>query len=248
MLDFRVVIPARYASSRLPGKVLLKAGGKEIIRYVYENACASAAGQVIIATDDRRIFECAHSFDAEVRLTSGAHRSGTDRIAEVVCAESWDDAVIVVNVQGDEPMMPPANIDQVARNLADRADVGMATLCMPLAGVEEHRDPNVVKVVRDDSGMAITFARNLEGARGGEAWRHLGIYAYRVGFLRRFVGLPASEAERRERLEQLRALGQGEAIHCDVCASPAGVGVDTREDYLRFVAVVEQGGDLRIDV
>ena len=240
MVDFRVVIPARYASSRLPGKVLLKAGGKEIIRYVYENACASAAARVIIATDDRRIFECARSFDAEVRLTSGAHPSGSDRIAEVVRAESWEDAVIVVNVQGDEPMMPPENIDQVAQNLAVRADVGMATLCMPLSGIGEYRDPNVVKVMRGEDGMATGFSRNLDGKWcSDEAWRHLGIYAYRVGFLRRFVGLPRSKSEERERLEQLRALERGEAIHVGVCVAPAGVGVDTREDYLRFVEIVE---------
>lgn len=239
LVNFKVVIPARYASSRLPGKVLLRAKGKTIIQHVYENACASDAGQIIIATDDQRIVDCARSFNAEVQLTSNAHKSGTDRIAEVARTCSWDDAVIIVNVQGDEPMVSFANINQVAGNLLDRPDVGMSTLCAPFSRIEEYNDPNVVKVLCDENGIATTFTRNLNADwKHCNARRHLGIYAYRVGFLHQFTRLPRSPLEKRESLEQLRALEQGEPILVDVCESPVGPGVDTREDYINLLKIM----------
>ncbi len=235
-MSFKVVIPARYASSRLPGKVLLKIKAKPIIQYVYENACASRAEQVVIATDDQRVIDCAQSFNAEVCLTSSKHKSGTDRIAEVAQTYSWEDDTVIVNVQGDEPMMPAEHINQVARNLITRPDVSVSTLCTPILSIEEYNNSNVVKVIRDESNTAVTFSRKTASTyhqdnKGHGMYRHLGIYAYRVEFLKEFTHLPQSELERQESLEQLRALENNKSIFVGMCDFYEGVGVDTQEDY-----------------
>ncbi len=241
-MKFKVVIPARYASTRLPGKTLLKISGKPIIQYVYENACDSGAQQVIIATDDQRISDCAQEFKAEVCFTSNQHKSGTDRIAEVARIYSWDDDVVIVNVQGDEPMMPSENIQQVAENLNTYPNTSMSTLCTPILDDKEYQNTNVVKVIRDSNNIAISFSRTtrsfIDKHRGNKVYRHLGIYAYSVEFLNMFTLLPQSELEKLESLEQLRALEHGESIYVDVCKSPTGIGVDTQEDYEELLKIM----------
>ena len=241
-MEFKVVIPARYASSRLPGKALLKIKGKPIIQYVHENAVKSGAEQIIIATDDQRILECAQEFNADVCLTSSQHKSGTDRIAEVAQKNTWADDVLIVNVQGDEPLMPAENIRQVAENLNSQSDVKMSTLCTSLYE-EEYKNTNIVKVVRDENNIAIKFSRNTrsfdkEFHNKNEIYRHLGIYSYSVGFLHLFTQLPQSKLEKLESLEQMRALEHGHAIHVDLCKSPTGIGVDTQDDYEKLLTII----------
>lgn len=245
---FSVVIPARYRSQRLPGKPLRVIGGKPMIRHVWERARASGATRVIVATDDARIYDAARHFGAEARLTSPEHASGTDRIAEVARTEGWPQDHVVVNLQGDEPLTPPAVVAQLARNLAERPDTEMATLCTPIVHREEFLDPHVVKVVRDGRGNALYFSRAAipherdagqgGAAGGGLALRHLGLYAYRVGFLLRYADLPACDLERVERLEQLRALHHGARIHVDLACEPPGHGVDTEDDLARVAALM----------
>ena len=234
-MKFKVVIPARYASTRLPGKALLKINGKPIVQYVYENACDSGAEQVIIATDDQRISDCAQAIKAEFCITSNQHKSGTDRIAEVARIYTWDDDVVIVNVQGDEPMMPSENIRQVAENLNTHPHASISTLCTPIIDEKEYQNINVVKVVRDRNNIARSFSRTTQSLtdnhHSNKAYRHLGIYAYNVDFLNMFTQLPQSKLEKQESLEQLRALEHGESIYVDVCKSPTGIGVDTQEDY-----------------
>ena len=242
-MKFKVVIPARYASTRLPGKALLKIKGKPIIQYVYENACSSGSEQVIIATDDQRIADCAYTFNAEVCLTSKKHKSGTDRIAEVAQLHSWNDDVVIVNVQGDESMMPAENIQQVAKNLITHKNANMSTLCTTILDDEEYKNANVVKVIRDANNIAISFSRTTSSFNHAEyknlnIYRHLGIYAYSVEFLSMFTQLPPSELEKQESLEQLRALKHGESIYVDVCKSPTGIGVDTQEDYEALMGIM----------
>ncbi len=220
---------------RLPGKALLQVNGKPIIQYVYENSVNSGAVQVIIATDDQRILECAQGFNAEVCLTSDKHQSGTDRIAEVAQKHSWPNDVVIVNVQGDEPMMPAENIKQVAENLIAHKNVSMSTLCAPVHE-DEYENTNVVKVIRDSNNHAISFSRDVksfgeEFYKRNEIYRHLGVYGYSVEFLNLFTQLPQSKLEKKESLEQMRALENGNAIYVDVCKSPTGIGVDTQEDY-----------------
>jgi len=242
-MSFSVVIPARYGSTRLPGKPLLDIAGKPMVRRVWERAAASGAQEVIIATDDGRIAEAARSFGAPAQLTRADHPSGTDRLQEVAAALGWHDDHIVVNVQGDEPLIPPVVIDQVARNLAAQPDAGIATLCVPIDELEELVNPNAVKVVFGVGGMALYFSRATipwpreafaQGARAmpgaGEWYRHIGIYAYRTGFLHRYVSWEPAPLERLEQLEQLRALHHGVGIHVAPAAEPVPAGVDTPED------------------
>ncbi len=250
-MTFTVVIPARFASTRLPGKPLLDIAGQPMIRHVWERACRSAAARVVIATDDERIRAAAESFGAEVCMTAAAHPSGTDRLQEAVHGLGLADDAIVVNVQGDEPLIPPAVIDQVAANLARETDCGIATLCEPLDTVESFLDPNIVKLVRDDRMRAMYFSRapipwpRDDFARdrsllpeGFLPLRHIGIYAYRVSFLHRFVGWPLGVLEARECLEQLRALEHGVGIHvAQACAAIPG-GVDTAADLARVNALL----------
>ena len=240
---FRIVIPARYASTRLPGKPLRLIGARPLIEHVYRRAAAAGAAELIVATDDERIAAACRGFGAAVELTDPAHPSGTDRLAEVARSRGWADAEIVVNVQGDEPLLAPANVAQVAALLAAEPTAGLATLATPLVSLREHLDPDVVKVVCDRRGFALYFSRApipwcRDGARDGAgsqtrhdgALRHIGLYAYRVATLKRIAALPPAELELCERLEQLRALANGLAIAIAVATEVPGPGVDTEAD------------------
>ena len=245
-----VVIPARYASARLPGKPLVDIAGKPMIVRVYERALASGVGPVIVASDDERVVAVSQAHGAEAALTSGAHASGTDRIAEVVEAHGLDAATVVVNVQGDEPLLPPGLIAQVATNLSRREDFAIATLCEIIEREDDIFDPAVVKVVFDEAGRAAYFSRApIPYCRGhfdthpkavpahARHYRHIGLYAYRAGFLRRFASLAPAPSERAESLEQLRAIHHGESIHVEIAREPAGPGVDTPADLERVRTV-----------
>ncbi|MGA9855932.1 MAG: 3-deoxy-manno-octulosonate cytidylyltransferase [Gammaproteobacteria bacterium] len=251
-MQFKVLIPARMASQRLPGKPLMDLLGKPLILYVCEKARDSGAEQVLVATDDPRIHAVCKSAGFQAELTSSRHASGTDRIAEVVTRLDWDEGDIVVNLQCDEPMMPAADIQQVAQLLEAREDAQMATLCTPIHELEDYLNPNVVKLASDQAGNALYFSRapipwNRAGARAGLAsqqhWqgslRHIGIYAYRVGALRQLAAAPACETEQLERLEQLRALWLGMKIAVDVAREAPGPGVDTPEDLKRVACLLE---------
>lgn len=244
---FRVVIPARYGASRLPGKPLRRLAGRPLIEHVHRVARASGAEQVVIATDDARIVEVAEGFGAEVCLTSPEHASGTDRLAEVVERLAWPARAIVVNLQGDEPLLPPALLAWVAGVLDQHPEAGMATLCAAIHEVDELFDPNVVKVVRDAAGAALYFSRApIPWARDGFAagkpatlpaagrwWRHVGVYAYRVETLRAYPRLPSSPLEATEMLEQLRALAAGIRIQVLETTTIPPAGVDTEADLNR---------------
>ncbi len=252
-MSFRVVIPARYTSHRLPGKVLLDIGGKPMAQHTYERAVRSAADEVIIATDDGRVAEAARGFGARVCMTSPDHASGTDRIAEVSNLLDWDDEAIVVNVQADEPLIPPLIIDQVAQLLQRSPDASLATLCTPIHSLEEFLDPHVVKVVVARDGAALYFSRapipwHREGALEGlasqqtfeGALRHIGLYAYRVGALRQLAGTPRCPVETAEHLEQLRAMWAGMTIQVDIARQLPGSGVDTEQDLQTLRARFEE--------
>lgn len=247
---FYVVIPARYASSRFPGKPLQNIAGQPMIQWVWQQAQKSGAQQLVIATDDQRIFAACRAFGAEVVMTRDDHESGTDRLAEVAAIMGWPADAIVVNVQGDEPLIPPAVIDQVAINLAAHPEAAMATLAEPIDDMASLMNNNVVKVLSDKNGLALTFSRApLPWARdafvaspdelpAGVAFRrHIGIYAYRVGFLQRFVEWGPCWLEQTECLEQLRALWHGEQIHVADALETPPHGVDTPEDLERIRAL-----------
>ena len=242
-LEFKVVIPARYASTRFEGKPLVDICGKPMLQYVYECAIQSGAQQVIIATDDERIKNAAEGFGAEVCMTSAEHTSGTDRLAEVSLKYQWDLNDIVVNLQGDEPLTPPSILRQVALNLADHSRAGIATLSTRIQSADDVLDPNIVKVVTDAEGYALYFSRSVipynrelsnqftdTDARNYK--RHLGIYAYRVSFLHAYTNMQACVLENMEKLEQLRALYSGIAIHVDDAVDLPGPGVDTPDDLI----------------
>lgn len=243
---FKVVIPARYGSTRLPGKPLLELAGKPMLQHVVERARASAAESVVVATDDERIVAACAAFGADARLTGADRQSGSDRVAEVIEQCGWPDETVVVNLQGDEPFMPPALIDRVAANLAAQTGVGIATLACPIDDGETLFDPHVVKVVTDAAGFALYFSRaplpwhrdEFMGKRGVlpksvTFLRHIGLYAYRAGFLKRYVSWPPSPLELAESLEQLRVLWHGERIHVGVAAEAPGPGIDTAQDLVR---------------
>jgi len=241
MTDFVVVIPARYASTRLPGKALRELGGKPMLQHVYERGSESAATDVVVATDDDRIADVAAAFGATVCMTGNQHRSGTERIAEVADLLDWKDERIVVNLQGDEPSMPATLIDQCAA-LLDDASADIATLASPLLHDVDFDNPNIVKVIRDVHEHAIYFSRAaIPYAREADnrelsvasALHHHGIYAYRCGVLRRFVAAEPSDLEVCEQLEQLRALSLGMTIAVGVPAVRPGIGIDTEEDLRR---------------
>ncbi|WP_027253298.1 3-deoxy-manno-octulosonate cytidylyltransferase [Photobacterium halotolerans] len=239
-MAFTVIIPARYQSSRLPGKPLADIAGKPMIQWVYEQASKAGARQVIVATDDQRIADAVTSFGGEVCLTRADHESGTERLAEVVEKYQLAADEIVVNVQGDEPMIPPSIIRQVADNLA-RSDAPMATLAVEIDHADEVFNPNAVKVVMDKNGYALYFSRaSIPWDRDNFAkrpqeihqnlLRHIGIYAYRAGFINTYINWEPSTLEKIESLEQLRVLWHGEKIHVDVAIDPPPAGVDTPED------------------
>ena len=248
---FKVVIPARHGSTRLPGKPLLDIAGKPMIQHVVERARASRARDIVVATDDRRILDACAAFGADALLTGTNHRSGSDRVAEVIERRGWSDDAIVVNLQGDEPCMPPALIDQVASDLAAQRGVGMATLAYPIRDGETLFDPHVVKVVTDAARFALYFSRaplpwhrdEFMGKRGVlpksvTFLRHIGLYAFRVGFLKRYVAWEPSPLELAESLEQLRVLWHGERILVGVAVEAPGPGVDTAQDLARVGALL----------
>jgi 3-deoxy-manno-octulosonate cytidylyltransferase (CMP-KDO synthetase) len=235
-----VIIPARYASTRLPGKPLADIVGKPLVQRVYERAQEAGASSVVIATDDDRIRRAAEAFGATVCMTRPDHPSGTDRLAEVIEKLSIGEREIVVNLQGDEPLMPPALIGQVGRALESHPDAVMATACHAIENQAEFTNPNVVKVTFDERGYALYFSRapipwpreKMAGKIESkvEAYRHIGLYAYRAGFVRRYAGWPACPLEKTEQLEQLRVLWHGERIAVAIADAAPGPGVDTPED------------------
>jgi 3-deoxy-manno-octulosonate cytidylyltransferase (CMP-KDO synthetase) len=238
MSEFVVVIPARYASTRLPGKPLREIRGRTMLEHVWRRGTESRAREVVIATDDERIADAAEAFGAVVCMTGDQHRSGTERIAEVADLLDWDDATIVVNLQGDEPSMPPVLIDEAAA-LLDGSAADIATLASPGLTPADFANPNVVKVVLDHAGNALYFSRaSIPYARNDAqaalardtALQHHGIYAYRCGVLRRLVTSPPSALETAEQLEQLRALSLGMRIRVGVPSVRPGRGVDTAAD------------------
>jgi 3-deoxy-manno-octulosonate cytidylyltransferase (CMP-KDO synthetase) len=243
--DFRIVIPARYASSRLPGKPLRLLAGRPMVQHVHERARASGAREIVIATDDERIAAVATGFGADVCMTSTAHTSGTERLAEVVAMLGWNDDDIIVNLQGDEPLMPPSLIDQVAGDLATHPSAAITTLAYPLKASENETDPHIVKVVVDRGGYALYFSRapipwHRDPAETGAGipgaipmLHHIGLYAYRARFLRGYHRLEPSPLEIFEKLEQLRALWHGLKIHVGIAEAVPAPGVDTEADLAR---------------
>ncbi len=247
-IEFSIVIPARYNSSRFPGKPLAGIGGVPMVMLVHQRAIESQAVEVIIATDDERIAEVCNRAGARVCMTSADHPTGTDRIAEVAAQMRWPAGQIVVNVQGDEPLIPLSAIRQVAENLHACTEASMSTLCTPLADAQELLDPNVVKVVFDQAGLALYFSRaaiphDRDAADDSAlpAFRHLGLYAYRAGFLQRYTNMAECQLEQLEKLEQLRALWHGERIHVSVAKELPGMGVDTPADLVKVSEFIARG-------
>lgn len=244
-----VVVPARLASTRLPRKVLLRDSGKYLIEHVWERArAARSAERVVLATDHPEVLAAARSFGAEAVLTSPEHPSGTDRVAEVARALGvTGDHELVVNVQGDEPELDPALIDRLVALMQDGA-APMGTLAEPIGDPADLQRPQVVKVVLDRAGRALYFSRSLIPHPAGDpdpdhpALRHVGIYAYRARFLQDFCRLAPAPLERREKLEQLRALWHGHAIQVGVVAPTGARGIDTPEDYQAFLERARAGG------
>jgi len=247
-MNFNVIIPARYASSRFPGKPLVDINGKPMVQHVYERALESGAAKVVVATDDARIAKVVKDFGGQYCMTGAHHESGTERLAEVVDMQNMLAHELVVNVQGDEPFIPAENIQQVAENLYQHQQAEMATLAVKISDVEEAFNPNVVKVLVDKQGFALYFSRATipyDRARfldedcideiGDFYLRHVGIYAYRAGFIKQYVNMSPSGLEQIESLEQLRVLWHGEKIHVDVARKAPPTGIDTPEDLQRIL-------------
>jgi len=245
--SFEVVIPARLGSTRLPRKVLRELSGKPVVQWVWEAAMAAGAASVTIATDADEVAQVCRRFGALVAMTDASHQSGTDRANQVARERHWGADRIVVNVQGDEPLMPPALIAQVAQLLAEDAEAHIATLAHGIHDADDFANPNVVKVVSDRRGYALYFSRapipwQRDGSSRsqpllpqGLAFRHIGLYAYRAGALAEFSALPPSALETCEALEQLRALTHGFRIKLGITNTPPPRGVDTEEDLLALV-------------
>ena len=250
-MNYRVIIPARHASVRLPGKPLRELAGRTMLEHVYRRACQSGAREVIIATDDARIADAAEGFGAEVCMTADSHNSGTERLAEVVSLRGFDDEDIIVNLQGDEPLMPAACIEQVAEALHAHPDTQVSTLC---ARTEDHEalfDPNVVKVVRDSRDYALYFSRapipwcrgcfDLEPPQPSSDavhYRHIGLYAYRAGYIKTYVAQSRAMLEEAESLEQLRVLWHGGRIIVPEAVEIPGPGIDTEADLKKVEALL----------
>lgn len=236
-----LVIPARYASTRLPGKPLRLLAGKPMIQHVYERAQEAAEtvgfNEIVIATDDSRIKQVCEGFAAEVCITSDKHETGSDRLAEVVKIHDWSDDTIVVNLQGDEPLTPISNLKQVAQNLEKYSEASIATLATPLSDEADYTNMNVVKVVTDQQGLALYFSRasipfDRDQKTSDFGLRHIGIYAYRAAYLKSFARMQPCEIEKLEKLEQLRAMWHGARIHVAVANEVPGHGVDTEADLI----------------
>ncbi|MEP7703527.1 3-deoxy-manno-octulosonate cytidylyltransferase [Paraglaciecola sp. 25GB23A] len=248
-MNFSVIIPARYASTRFPGKPLVDINGKPMVQHVYERAVESGASRVIVATDDLRIAKVVSDFGGHYCMTAAHHESGTERLAEVIDMEGFLSHELVVNVQGDEPFIPAINIQQVAENLHHHQQAEMATLAVKITDVEEAFNPNVVKVITDKQGYALYFSRatipydrsrfldeEVIDEIGDYYLRHIGIYAYRAGFIKQYVSMSPSGLEQIESLEQLRVLWHGEKIHVDIARQTPPTGIDTPEDLVRLLA------------
>lgn len=248
-MHFRAVIPARYASSRLPGKPLADIGGRPMVLHALERALQAGAESVVVATDDVRVLQAVEAAGHQALMTSPAHQSGTERLVEVAETLGWPDGTLVVNVQGDEPLIDPALIREAARQLVLHDDAVMATLAHPIHDHADFINPNVVKVVADEAGYALYFSRApIPWPRDAfatqqpmphefGALRHIGLYAYRVGFLRTYASLASSPLERYEMLEQLRVLWHGYRISLGVTPIAPAPGVDTPEDLARVRAL-----------
>lgn len=254
-MPYSIVIPARFAATRLPGKPLREIAGKPLLQYVYECAQRTEARQIIIATDDERIRQAAAAFGADVCMTSDQHQSGTQRINEVIqqCEIAEDE--IIVNLQGDEPLMPAVCITQVAELLADNPQAQMSTLATPVVHDDEVFDSNIVKVVLNKYGHALYFSRaSIPWQRGSyekscvdhtELWsclRHIGIYGYRAAYIKEYVSLPPSPLERLESLEQLRVLWHGGTIVVGQAVEIPGPGVDTEQDFAKASQLLAHSG------
>lgn len=250
---FHIVIPARYGSTRFPGKPLVRVAGKAMIDHVHDRAQIAVrdhgAGMVIVATDDQRILDHCQASGIDALMTSADHPSGTDRVADIVNQKGWSDDTIVVCLQGDEPATPPEIIGQVAANLHRHDDAAIATLCAPIQTAEEYRDRDRVKVVFDNRGYALYFSRSpIPHRRDAESdsafpasFVHVGMYAYRVGFLRQYQTLEPHPLEQEEKLEQLRALANGFRIQVDVALAVPAHGVDRPEDVASIEALLNAG-------
>lgn len=251
---FIVAIPARYGASRLPGKPLRELAGKPLLAHVHARALESGAAAVVIATDDARIRDVAQDFGAQVCMTASHHPSGTDRLAEVARHFQWPEETIVVNLQGDEPLVDPLLLRALAADLAAQPSAAIATLCTPIRTAEELFDPHVVKVVCDRAGFALYFSRapipwdrdafaadRTALPASSQHYRHVGLYAYRAGYLEHYSQLEPTYLERAESLEQLRALAHGARIHVRVTEEPPGHGVDTEEDLQRVEKLLQAG-------
>jgi len=246
---FRILIPARYGATRLPGKPLRELAGRPLILHVLDRARASGAREAVVATDDERIRAVVEAAGGRVCMTAAGHRSGSDRLAEAVTRLGWGSGELVVNLQGDEPLMPPELLRLVAADLAAHPDARLATVAVPLAGTAARLDPNVVKVVTDRDGYALYFSRApipwpRDAAKSdtvppgpGGGLHHLGLYAYRAGTLRWMAALEPAPAERIEALEQLRVLWHGGRIHVAVAERAPPGGVDTEADLERVAAI-----------
>jgi 3-deoxy-manno-octulosonate cytidylyltransferase (CMP-KDO synthetase) len=244
-MDYKIVIPARFGSSRLPGKPLLNIAGKPMVQHVYERAQETGVSEIVVATDDQRIFDAVMSFGGEAVLTRADHETGTDRIAEVALFKGWDDDVVIVNLQGDEPLIPPELIELTAKGLIEHQDAGMSSLCTPIDNADDLFDANIVKVVMDYQGYAMYFSRasipwDRDVFAKGQSLpskmspcRHIGMYGYRVSFLKAYAKMTPCDIEQTESLEQLRALWYGHRIHMGVIESAPGHGVDTQDDLDR---------------
>lgn len=255
-MGFVVVIPARYHSTRLPGKPLLNLAGRAMVEHVYYQAVAAGADEVVVATDDERIAAVARRFAPQVVMTRSDHRSGTDRISEVVAARPWSDDRVVVNLQGDEPLMPPAALVQVANLLKAHPKAAIATLATPIVDIDELWDPNIVKVVTNAQGEALYFSRaaiphhrtafsaapvtSMAALSAVGYRRHLGLYAYRADVLRRYPTLASCALEESESLEQLRALWHGLTIQVATAVALPPPGVDTPADLARVEAILSR--------
>ena len=239
---FNIVIPARFGSTRLPGKALLPIAGKPMLAWVWERAMQAGAERVVVATDDERIADEMTDRDAEVVMTRADHASGTDRLAEVAKQLAWKEEAIVVNLQGDEPLMPVTNIQRVAAMLSETTGADMATLMEPLEPADANQQ-SVVKVVASETGRALYFSRSpipahREGGVPAPLFRHIGLYAYRAGFLKAFVEWPPAVAEQSESLEQLRALAHDAYIQIELAPEAVPAGVDTEADLAAVRALL----------
>jgi 3-deoxy-manno-octulosonate cytidylyltransferase (CMP-KDO synthetase) len=257
-LPFYVVIPARYASTRLPGKPLLDIAGKPMVVWVAERAKQSGAKDVIVATDDQRIMDVVSAYGHQAVMTQSHHVTGTDRVAEVVEKLGWTDDAIVVNVQGDEPLISPMVIAEVAEKLAADGDAVMSTACYPVMSKNDFLNPNVVKVVLNNAQQALYFSRApipyprddfsrlTDDLVASMAYRHIGIYAYRISFLKKYANLQQSTLESVESLEQLRVLSQGFKIAVSVLSDLPAAGVDTAEDLEQVRKMTHLFNDLKV--